>query len=70
MRKDLNKIPTEPIPILKKENRISINNIIIPKEHIDKKYYLSEKALNGIILKKDKSKKKWKWIWCSIFRYE
>lgn len=57
IHKDLNKIPTEPIPVLKKENRIPVSSIIIPKEEIDIKYYLSARALEGIRIKKEKAKK-------------
>ena len=53
IRKDLNIIPKEPEPIIKSiENRISVKGILLPKEEIDKKYYLSEKALAGIENKK------------------
>ena len=57
IRKDLNIIPTEPIPILTKENRITVKTILLPKEEVDAKKYLSERALNGIKAKKEKSKK-------------
>ncbi len=52
VRKDLNIIPTEPKIILTKNNRISVKNIILPREQVDNKYYLSEKAINGIKNKK------------------
>ena len=57
IHKDLNIIPTEPTPILTKDNRIPVSTIILPKEKIDIKNYLSERALNGIKLKKEKAKK-------------
>ena len=57
IRKDINKTPTEPVVILTKENRIPVSTVIIPKEEVDIKYYLSERALNGIRLKKEKAKK-------------
>jgi DNA (cytosine-5)-methyltransferase 1 len=57
-RKDLNIIPTEPTQILTKENRISVKTIIQPRDQIEQKYYLSEKAINGIINKKKKSEEK------------
>jgi DNA (cytosine-5)-methyltransferase 1 len=57
IHKKLNKIPTEPIPILTKENRNPVSSIIIPKKDVDIKNYLSEKALKGIKLKMDNSKK-------------
>ena len=57
VRKDLNIIPTEPLPILNKENRIPVSTIILPRNKIDDKYYLSERAINGIIAKREKAKK-------------
>ena len=57
IRKDLNIIPKEPKPILKKEERIPVKNILLPKKDIDKKYYLSEKAIEGINRRKERSKK-------------
>ena len=56
IRKDLNIIPTEPKPILTKENRIPVSTIILPKEDIDSSHYLSERALNGIKAKRQKAK--------------
>ncbi len=57
-RKDLGIIPTEPIPIIKnKEDRIPVKNILLDREHIKSSYYLSEKAIQGIKNKKEKSKK-------------
>jgi len=57
INKLLNIIPTEPIPINTKENRIPVNNILLPKNEVDNTYYLSEKALNGIKQKKEKATK-------------
>tara|TARA_B100001093_G_scaffold172563_1_gene165380 strand:+ start:980 stop:2200 length:1221 start_codon:yes stop_codon:yes gene_type:complete len=56
IRKDLNIIPTEPIPILKKENRIPVSTILEEKQDVDSNHYLSDKALNGIKAKKEKAK--------------
>jgi DNA (cytosine-5)-methyltransferase 1 len=56
IRKDLNILPTEPNPVLQVKNRIPVKNILLPKEEIDHSYYLSEKALEGIKNKKQKSK--------------
>ena len=56
IRKDLNIIPTEPTPILTKEKRITVSTIIQPKEEVDIKNFLSEKALNGIKAKREKAK--------------
>lgn len=59
IRKDLNILPKEPEPIIKSvQHRIPVKNILIPKEEIDKKYYLSEKALAGIENKKSVNKEK------------
>ena len=53
IRKDLNILPKEPELIIKSvEDRIPVKTILQPKEEIDKKYYLSEKALAGIENKK------------------
>jgi DNA (cytosine-5)-methyltransferase 1 len=56
IRKDLNIIPTEPTAILTKENRVPVSTIILPKNEVNAKYYLSEKALNGIKAKREKAK--------------
>ena len=59
IRKDLNIIPKEPEPIIKSVlDRIPVKNILIPKEDVDKKYYLSERALAGIRNKKAVNKEK------------
>jgi DNA (cytosine-5)-methyltransferase 1 len=59
IRKDLNILPKEPEPIIKSvQDRIPVKNILIPKEEVDKKYYLSEKALAGIANKKNVNKEK------------
>jgi len=56
IRKDLNINPTEPSIILEKNERINVGTILEPKENIDKKQFLSEKAIEGIKKKKEKSK--------------
>lgn len=59
IRKDLNIIPTPPEQIIKRiEDRIAVKTILIEKENIDKKYYLSERALLGIANKKKINKEK------------
>jgi DNA (cytosine-5)-methyltransferase 1 len=58
IRKDLNIIPTEPDPILSVKDRIPVKNILISRNDVDKKYYLSEKALAGIANKRVVNKKK------------
>jgi DNA (cytosine-5)-methyltransferase 1 len=59
IRKDLNILPKEPEPIIKSiHDRIPVKNILMPKEEVDKKYFLSEKALIGIAIKKGVNKEK------------
>ena len=59
IRKDLNIIPKEPEPIIQQvKDRIPVKTILIPKEMVNIKYYLSEKALLGIANKKGVSKEK------------
>jgi len=55
IRKDLNIIPTEPLPIIDNDNKTAVKNILLPKVDIDQSYYLSEKAINGIRNKKEKA---------------
>lgn len=56
IRKDLNIIPEEPKPILTIENRIPVKSILLSKNEVEPRYYLSEKAIIGIQRKKLKSK--------------
>lgn len=59
IRKDLNILPKEPEPvILLVKDRIPVKSILLPKESIANKYYLSEKALTGIANKREASKEK------------
>lgn len=59
IRKDLNIIPKGPQPIIQQvKDRIPVKTILIPKELVNIKYYLSEKALLGIANKKGVSKEK------------
>ena len=58
IRKDLGIIPTEPNSILNKDTRIPVKNILEPRESIDKSYFLSEKALNGIRRRKEQAQLK------------
>jgi DNA (cytosine-5)-methyltransferase 1 len=57
IRKDLNKIPTPPSPVLTKETRVPVKTILEKKKDVDVKNYLSERAINGIIAKREKAKK-------------
>jgi DNA (cytosine-5)-methyltransferase 1 len=58
IRKDLGIFPHDPVPILSVENRIPVKTIILPRDEIEPKYYLSEKSILGIQKKKEKSKEK------------
>ncbi len=58
IRKDLNIIPEEIKPLLTKEERTPVSTILEDEEDVDDKYYLSEKAILGILKKKEKSAKK------------
>jgi DNA-cytosine methyltransferase len=59
IRKDLGIIPKEPEPVIKLiQDRVPVKTILLPREHIDKRYYLSEKALAGIANKKGVNKEK------------
>jgi DNA (cytosine-5)-methyltransferase 1 len=55
IRKDLNIIPHEPQPILTQDNRIPVRTCLLPREDIARSYYLSDRAIEGIINKKQKS---------------
>lgn len=59
IRKDLNIIPKEPETIIKSvKDRIPVKTILLPKEQVETSCYLSEKAIQGIINKKKKSKER------------
>uniref|UniRef100_A0A6C0BSG6 DNA (cytosine-5-)-methyltransferase n=1 Tax=viral metagenome TaxID=1070528 RepID=A0A6C0BSG6_9ZZZZ len=59
IRKDLNIIPKEPELIIKsKDDRIAVKTILLDKKDVDKSYYLSERAIQGIINKKARSKER------------
>jgi DNA (cytosine-5)-methyltransferase 1 len=59
IRKDLHILPKEPEPVIKSvRDRIPVNSVLIPKDDVEKKYYLSEKALAGIANKKSVNKEK------------
>jgi DNA (cytosine-5)-methyltransferase 1 len=59
IRKDLNIQPKEPEIIIKSiDERIAVDKVLLPREEIDKKYYLSEKAITGIENKKKINKEK------------
>jgi len=54
IRKDLCREPTPP-PVIK-HNRIAVKTILLPREDVNSSYFLSEKAIQGINNKKQKSK--------------
>lgn len=57
IRKDLNITPQEPEPIIKLiTDRIPVKNILLPRDQIEASSFLSEKAIQGIINKKARSK--------------
>jgi DNA (cytosine-5)-methyltransferase 1 len=59
VRKDLNIIPQEPEVIIKDvKNRIPVKNVLLSKEEVEASTFLSEKAIQGILNKKEKSKEK------------
>ena len=56
INKHLDIIPNKIKPILSKENRIPVKNILDDRNNIDDKYYLSNKAISGINARKKKNK--------------
>jgi len=57
VRKNLNIIPKAPKEILSIDQRIPVKSVLEKKKDIDSKQFLSSKAIQGIINKKEKSKK-------------
>lgn len=59
IRKDLNILPIEPELIIKsKDVRVPVKSILLDKKDVDKSHYLSEKAIQGIANKKERSKER------------
>jgi DNA (cytosine-5)-methyltransferase 1 len=59
IRTDLNITPAEPTVVIKLvKDRIPVKTVLLPREQIDRKYYLSERALAGIENKKGVNKEK------------
>ena len=56
IRKDLKILPSEPTFITPKDKRLPVSGILLPREDVPDTYYLSEKAIQGIINKKQRSK--------------
>lgn len=60
IRKDLDMVPTEPEKILTKEDRIPVSTILLPREEVNPKLFLSERAIAGINRRKANNLKKGK----------
>ena len=59
IHKDLNILPKEPELIIKsKDDRVAVKTILLDKKDVDKSYYLSERAIQGILNKKARSKER------------
>ena len=59
IRKDLNILPKEPELIIKsKDDRMAVKTILLDKKDVDSSCYLSERAIQGIIKKKERSKER------------
>jgi len=58
IRKDLNIVPTEPVPVVERADRVPVGTILVPKEDVDPAYFLSQRALAGIANKKRTSQEK------------
>lgn len=59
IRKDLNIVPKSIKPIITdKNNRPAVSTVLQDKKDIDKKYYLSNKAINGIERKRKNMEEK------------
>ena len=56
VRKDLNIFPTPPPAVLEKDTRIPVGQVLLPRESVDKSYFLSEKAIAGIKAKRERSR--------------
>lgn len=56
IRKNLNIIPTEPAIV--SPNRLPVSTVLQPREQVDINHFLSQRAINGIAAKKEKSKNK------------
>lgn len=58
IRKDLNIIPTPPIPL--SSPRPPVSTVLEDRANVPQSYYLSQKAIDGIIRKKERSKQEGK----------
>lgn len=58
IHKKYNTIIKEPEPLLSKQERVPVSTVL--EQHVDEKYYLSERAITGIVRKKEKAKQEGK----------
>lgn len=59
VRKDLGIEPTEPVPVISSvDERVPVKTVLLSKDKVDKKFFLSDKAILGIKKKLAKSKAK------------
>ena len=59
IRKDLNVFPTEPKPVTTSvSDRIPVGRILEPRDTVDESHFLSQKAIDGILNKKARSKER------------
>jgi DNA (cytosine-5)-methyltransferase 1 len=56
VRKDLNITPTAPREVLTVDHRIPVRTVLLPRDCIESSYFLSEKAIEGIKNKREKSR--------------
>ena len=69
VRKDIGILPFEPSPLYTKENRPSVGNILEERKDVESKYFLSERALEGIKRKKARMKKEGKGFGAQILDF-
>lgn len=57
VRDDLDVIPTDIAPVLDKKDRVPVKTVLTPREDVEEKCYLSERAISGILRRKAECKK-------------
>lgn len=57
IRKDLGIMPVEPTPLTPGDQRPCVGDVLEPRESVDPRLFLSERAIAGIAAKKEKSKR-------------
>lgn len=70
IRKDLDITPFEPTAVLTKTERLPVKNVLLPKSEVPENHFLSEKAIAGIMKKKEKSKKEGKGFGAQFLRMD